>query len=51
MGNAAQPTNIFSREGDTWNLRSLSSVRIMDLKFRMGEEFEETTTDGKKLKV
>jgi len=37
--------------GEDWELHMLSTFRNVHLKFKIGEEFDETTGDGRKCKV
>lgn len=39
------------QEGDTWSLDITSTFKNSSLKFKLGEEFNETTLDGRQVKV
>ncbi|WAR13295.1 FABP7-like protein [Mya arenaria] len=38
------------QEGDDWTLNITSTFKNVNLKFQLGEEFDETTMDGRKVK-
>ena len=40
-----------SEEGDTWRWQYKIAFKSGDLKFHLGEDFEETTPDGRKVIV
>ncbi|KAK1173563.1 myelin P2 protein-like [Acipenser oxyrinchus oxyrinchus] len=50
-GNLAKPYLIFSVEGDTVCMKSQSTFKTSEVKFKLGEEFEETTADDRKTKT
>merc|ERR1712123_69926 len=41
------PVMEVSEEGGVWTIKSSTSLKSMELKFKLGEEFEETTADGR----
>jgi hypothetical protein len=46
-----KPNYVISAEPDNFfNLRTESTFKNSDMKFRLGEEFDETTSDGRKCK-
>lgn len=49
-GNAMKPDTIISQDGDTWKLRTESTFKNTEITFKLGEEFDETTADGRKVK-
>ena len=49
--NALKPDTIISIDGDTWKLRTESTFKNTELVFKLNEEFDETTADGRKVKV
>ena len=51
IGAMAKPNVIIAQDGDTWTLRSETSLSTNENKFKIGEEFEETTPDGRKVQV
>lgn len=51
MGNTIKPTNVFSLDGDKWTMKSLSTFKNTEIHFVLGEEFDETTVDGRKVKT
>ena len=46
-----KPTMEVEVSGDTYILRTLSTFKNTEIKFRLGEEFEEDRADGKRVKV
>jgi len=42
--------SITAEENDMYNLRTESTFKNTDMKFKFGEEFDETTSDGRKCK-
>lgn len=51
IGNMTKPTTIISAEGDKVTVQTKSSVKNTELSFTLGEEFDETTADDRKVKV
>jgi hypothetical protein len=52
MAASTKPNNIISAEPNgVYNIRSESSFKTTDLKFKLGEEFEEHMADGRKAKT
>lgn len=51
MANTLKPTLTFSRDGDKWKMVSVSTFKTHVTEFTIGEEFDETTGDGRVLKV
>ncbi|XP_020487371.2 fatty acid-binding protein, heart [Labrus bergylta] len=50
IGNLTKPTTIISVDGDTVTVKTQSSVKNTELSFKLGEEFDETTADDRKVK-
>lgn len=50
-GNAMKPDTIISQEGDSWKLKTESTFKNTEISFKVGEEFDETTADGRKVKT
>lgn len=46
-----KPTSIISVEGDQVTLKTQSTFKNMEITFKLGEEFDETTADDRKVKV
>ena len=46
-----KPTLEVAVDGDSYIFRSLSTFKNTEIKFKLGEEFEESRADGKKVKV
>merc|ERR1711931_230415 len=44
---ASTPKMEVTEEGGVWSIKSSTSLKTMELKFKLGEEFEETTADGR----
>lgn len=51
MGNAATPTVEITEEDGTYTLKTVTTFKTTEIKFKVGEEFEETTADGRNVKV
>nr|ALS04897.1 cellular retinoic acid-binding protein 2 [Pseudodiaptomus poplesia] len=43
------PVMEVSEESGTWTIKTSTSLKTMELKFKIGEEFEETTQDGREV--
>ncbi|XP_032437490.1 fatty acid-binding protein, heart [Xiphophorus hellerii] len=50
IGNMTKPTTIISVEGDTVTVKTQSSIKNTELSFKIGEDFDETTADDRKVK-
>ncbi|XP_010733106.1 fatty acid-binding protein, heart [Larimichthys crocea] len=50
LGGITKPTTIISVEGDTVTVKTQSTVKNTELSFKLGEEFDETTADDRKVK-
>ncbi|KAJ8273022.1 hypothetical protein GJAV_G00096510 [Gymnothorax javanicus] len=50
MGNKTKPTLIICQDGDEVQIKTESHFKTTNLKFKLGEEFDETTADGRKVK-
>merc|ERR1739848_772606 len=48
---ASTPVMSITEEGGNWTMITKTTVKSIELRFRLGEEFEETTTDGRKCKT
>ncbi|KRX21620.1 Fatty acid-binding -like protein 6 [Trichinella nelsoni] len=51
IANAASPIVEFSLDRDVWTLRNVSTFRTLEISFRLGEEVDEVTPDGRNVKV
>jgi len=51
MGNAASPVIELTKNGDEYTLTSHSTFKNSTTIFKLGEEFEEETPDGRKVKA
>lgn len=49
LGNQSKPLVTISQEGDEWTFKQESLVKTSETKFKMGEQFEELTADGRKV--
>jgi len=47
MGNSQTPTTTFSLEGDEYTMKTVSTLKTSEIKFKLGQEFKETTMDGR----
>ncbi|MCI4392067.1 hypothetical protein PGIGA_G00141850 [Pangasianodon gigas] len=50
VGSMTKPTTIISIDGDVIMLKTVSTFRNTEIKFKVGEEFDETTADDRKVK-
>ncbi len=51
LGNTTKPNVNFSVNGDEWTFTTTSAIKTSQLKFKLNEEFDEETLDGRKVKV
>jgi hypothetical protein len=51
MAKGMKPRLVISENGGKWTLRSESSLKTMSLEFTPDVEFDETTADGREVKV
>ncbi|KRX58333.1 Fatty acid-binding -like protein 6 [Trichinella sp. T9] len=51
IANAASPIVELSLDRDVWTLRNISTFRTLEISFRLGEEVDEVTPDGRHVKV
>lgn len=51
LGAKARPDNYFSRDGDVWTVKSVSTFKTHIFKFKLGEPFDMETPDGRVMKV
>ncbi|MCJ8746305.1 hypothetical protein PDJAM_G00140430 [Pangasius djambal] len=50
VGSMTKPTTIISIDGDVLTLKTVSTFKNTEIKFKLGEEFDETTADDRKVK-
>ncbi|XP_029299436.1 fatty acid-binding protein, heart [Cottoperca gobio] len=50
VGNVTKPTTIISVDGDKVTVKTQSSMKNTELSFKLGEDFDETTADDRKVK-
>ncbi|CAH2221763.1 fatty acid-binding, heart [Pelobates cultripes] len=50
IANVTKPTTIISKEGDLIVVQTQSTFKSTELKFKLDEEFDETTADDRKCK-
>ncbi|XP_030268823.1 fatty acid-binding protein, heart [Sparus aurata] len=50
VGGMTKPTTLISVEGDTVTLKTQSTIKNTEISFKLGEEFDETTADDRKVK-
>jgi hypothetical protein len=51
MAALVKPTVRISVNGEVVKIRTESSLRNIEISFKLGEEFDETTADNRKVKV
>ncbi|CAL4239288.1 unnamed protein product, partial [Meganyctiphanes norvegica] len=47
---AQTPTVEITLDGDTYTIKQTTTVKTTEIKFKLGEEFDETTADGRLVK-
>ncbi|KAM7384189.1 hypothetical protein PAMA_011503 [Pampus argenteus] len=50
LGNLTKPTTIIAVDGDKVTVKTQSTIKNTELTFKLGEEFDETTADDRKVK-
>ncbi|KAI8121845.1 probable fatty acid-binding protein [Lucilia cuprina] len=50
MGNSVSPTVELKKEGDVYTFTTSSTFKTSTISFKLGEEFDEETLDGRKVK-
>lgn len=50
MGNSLSPTVELIKDGDEYTFNTTSTFKNTTIKFKVGEEFDEDTVDGRKVK-
>lgn len=50
MGNSVSPTVYLEKNGDEFSFHTVSTFKSTVIKFKLGEEFDEETLDGRKVK-
>ena len=48
---ASTPVMSITEAGGNWTMSTKTTMKSIELKFKLGEEFEEETTDGRKCKT
>lgn len=51
MAKAAVPTQEIKVNGDEWYIKTSTTFKTTEISFKIGEEFDETTADGRKVKT
>ncbi|KAK3865256.1 hypothetical protein Pcinc_029123 [Petrolisthes cinctipes] len=51
LGSKAKPTVELSEENGVWTLKTISTMKTTELKFKLGEEVDETSLDGRECKT
>lgn len=47
----AKPTIEITQDGDKYSMKTISAFKNTEISFKLGEEFDEETADGRKAKV
>ena len=50
MANTSSPTVEITRDGDSFEFKTVTALKTSVIKFTLGQEFEEERLDGKKVK-
>nr|KAB1091164.1 lipocalin/fatty-acid binding family protein [Acinetobacter baumannii] len=51
LGASSKPTVEITQDGDTWSIKTVTTFKTTEIKFKLGEEFEETRMDGSIVKT
>lgn len=51
LAKGLKPRIVISENGDKWTIRSESTLKTVNVEFTPGVEFDETTPDGRDVKV
>nr|WLG17462.1 fatty acid-binding protein A [Brachionus rotundiformis] len=51
IGNTTKPNVKFVKNGDEWTFSTVSTLKSQHLKYKLDEEFEEETLDGRKVRT
>ena len=51
LGATTKPNVRFEKNGDEWTFTTISAIKTIVIKFKLNEEFDEETADGRKVKV
>ena len=51
IGNTVRPSQEIKNEEDKWEINTFSTFKNTHIEFQTGVEFEETTADGRTVKV
>ncbi|BFZ18191.1 hypothetical protein BsWGS_21230 [Bradybaena similaris] len=51
IGNRAKPRIEIHIDDGTWTITTSTSLTKLEIKFKIGEEFDETTADGRKVRT
>ncbi|XP_067133353.1 fatty acid-binding protein isoform X3 [Centruroides vittatus] len=51
LGATSKPTVEISQDGDAWSIKTITTFKTSEIKFKLGEEFEETRMDGSVVKT
>lgn len=51
LGATFKPNVKFVKNGDEWVFTTTSTLKTLEVKYKIGEEFEEETLDGRKVKT
>ena len=51
MANMAKPTLEIAVNDDQWNIKTITTIKTTEISFKLNTEFDETTADGRKVKV
>jgi len=51
LANKATPVQEITQDGETINIKTVTTFKTTEIKFKIGEEFDEQTADGRKVKT
>jgi len=50
MASTATPVTEITQDGEEWNIKTTTTFKTTEIKFKLGEEFDEVTADGRNCK-
>lgn len=51
MAALAKPSTFISKKDDEWTIKTVATFKSTEIAFKLGQEFDETTGDGRKMKT
>ncbi|CAL4081622.1 unnamed protein product [Meganyctiphanes norvegica] len=51
LGSTSKPEVTFAQKGDEWTMKTSTAMKTTEIKFMLGQEFDESTVDGRECKT